>query len=44
MEREKYQDPLVWLVSKGADRISERQMLVATFVMTLLGFLGALAF
>ena len=39
MRREEYQDPLVWLVSKGADRLSEGQVLAATVTMFAIGLL-----
>ena len=40
MRREEYQDPLVWLVSKGADRLTEGQVLAATVTMFAIGLLS----
>lgn len=38
----KYQDPLVWLVSKGADRLTENQMLCIALAMFAVGLVGAM--
>lgn len=42
MRREEYQDPMVWLVSKGADRLTEGQVLAATVIMFAIGLIIAL--
>lgn len=40
--RREYQDQLVWLVSKGADRLTEGQVLAATVIMFAIGLLSLL--